>query len=90
MWGSSGFVQSSYTSSWLRKVDKGECATCHLYLANKPSPPPVKPPGEEELDMLGYAIGYREGESRLGCQILVGEELGAWCESGGVLGLLRY
>lgn len=40
--------------------------------------------------MLGYALGFREGESRLGCQIKVDQALGDWCASGGVMGLPRF
>ncbi len=66
-----------------------ECATCHLYLPTDP-PAPVPEPADEEVDMLGYAIGFREGESRLGCQIRFTRELGEWVKSGGVVGLPRY
>jgi hypothetical protein len=69
---------------WLTKP---ECATCHLYLS---ADTPVPPPSEEELDMLGYALGYRDGESRLGCQIKVTTELAEWSRSGGVIGLPRF
>jgi hypothetical protein len=64
-----------------------ECATCHLYL---PADTPVPQPSEEELDMLGYALGYRDGESRLGCQIKVTNELAEWSRGGGVVGLPRF
>jgi len=40
--------------------------------------------------MLGYALGYKDDESRLGCQIIVNDEMGDWCEGGGVFGLPRY
>ena len=50
----------------------------------------MKEPGDEELDMLGYAIGFKEGQSRLGCQIKVTRELGEWVAGGGMLGLPRY
>lgn len=33
--------------------------------------------------MLGYALGYKEGESRLGCQVRVTRELGEWAEREG-------
>ncbi|KAG8953882.1 hypothetical protein FRC04_001512 [Tulasnella sp. 424] len=52
-----------------------ECATCHVYL---PPTAPVHPPTEAEEDMLEYAIGRKEGESRLGCQIPVTPELVDW------------
>ncbi|WVW80720.1 hypothetical protein I302_102706 [Kwoniella bestiolae CBS 10118] len=69
-----------------------ECATCHLYLPSSPSSgsAPISEPTEEEDDMLGYALGYRDGESRLGCQIPVTKELGEWCKNGGVIGLPRF
>jgi hypothetical protein len=40
--------------------------------------------------MLGYALGFNEDESRLGCQVVVDAGLGEWCKSGGELGLPRY
>jgi len=40
--------------------------------------------------MLGYAVGYRDGESRLGCQIRVTQALGKWIQDGGVIGLPRF
>lgn len=40
--------------------------------------------------MLGYALGYKDGESRLGCQVKVTPELGKWSEGGGVLQLPRF
>ncbi|ORX40904.1 Sucrase/ferredoxin-like-domain-containing protein [Kockovaella imperatae] len=67
-----------------------ECATCHLYLPPTGSPPPVPEPSEEELDMLGYAIDYRDGQSRLGCQVKVTQELVKWIEDGGIIKLPRY
>ena len=66
-----------------------ECATCHLYLPSSP-PLPVPDPSEEELDMLGYAIDVKEGESRLGCQINVTPELARWVEDGGIIRLPRF
>jgi ferredoxin len=68
-------------------IDRSECATCHLYL---PPGTPVPAPSEEELDMLGYALGYRDGESRLGCQIRVTPELAVWAQAGGIVGLPRF
>ncbi|WWD20921.1 hypothetical protein CI109_105399 [Kwoniella shandongensis] len=67
-----------------------ECATCHLYLPTNPSPAPVSEASDDEYDMLGYALGFKDGESRLGCQIKVTKELVAWCEGGGVIGLPRF
>lgn len=69
--------------------ERQECATCHLYLPTD-NPAPVPDTVEEESDMLGYAIGFKEGESRLGCQIQVTRELGEWARKGGVVGLPRY
>ncbi len=66
-----------------------ECATCHLYLSKDP-PPLVLEASDQESDMLGYAIGYRDGQSRLGCQIKVTKELGEWVEKGGMIGLPRF
>lgn len=40
--------------------------------------------------MLGYALGFNEDESRLGCQVKVDEKVGEWCKSGGEFGLPRY
>jgi hypothetical protein len=40
--------------------------------------------------MLGYALGYRDGESRLGCQIKVTTELAEWSRGGGIVGLPRF
>jgi len=83
-------------------TDPAECATCHLYIpssaatatatATSPDvpPPPVEEASDEEFDMLGYAVGYREGASRLGCQIKVDQRLGEWVEKGGVIGLPRF
>ncbi|ORY26809.1 Sucrase/ferredoxin-like-domain-containing protein [Naematelia encephala] len=69
-----------------------ECATCHLYLATSSTagPAPVSEPKDEELDMLGYAVGYRDGQSRLGCQIKVTEKLAEWVEKGGIIALPRF
>ncbi|OXG18590.1 hypothetical protein C366_02695 [Cryptococcus neoformans Tu401-1] len=66
-----------------------ECATCHLYLSSSPAPP-VSEPSEAEDDMLGYAIGYKEGESRLGCQIEVTKDLAKWCDEGRIIRLPRF
>lgn len=40
--------------------------------------------------MLGYAVGCRDGASRLGCQIKVDAKLGEWVRQGGVIGLPRF
>jgi ferredoxin len=70
-----------------RDADLPECSTCHLYI---PPTCPIPEPTDPELDMLGYALGYKDDESRLGCQIIVNEEMGGWCQEGGVFGLPRY
>lgn len=64
-----------------------ECATCHIYLGPGA---PVPGPGEEEEDMLFTALDFRDGESRLGCQVRVTEELSAWNEKGGMIELPQY
>ena len=64
-----------------------ECSTCHLYI---PPNCPIPEPTDPELDMLGYALGYKDEESRLGCQITVTNEMAGWCQDGGVFGLPRY
>jgi Pyruvate/2-oxoacid:ferredoxin oxidoreductase delta subunit len=64
-----------------------ECSTCHVYI---PESAPLDEPSDAELDMLGYALGYREESSRLGCQVVVDEKLGDWCAQGGEFGLPRY
>lgn len=66
-----------------------ECATCHVYV---PASAPVPEASEAELDMLGYALGYRDGESRLGCQIKVTRELAEWAkgQEDGIISLPRY
>ncbi|WVQ95440.1 hypothetical protein IAU59_002537 [Kwoniella sp. CBS 9459] len=66
-----------------------ECATCHLYMSQDP-PAPTSEPTDEEYDMLGYALGYKDGESRLGCQVKVTKELGEWADNGGVISLPRF
>lgn len=40
--------------------------------------------------MLGYAIDFRDGESRLGCQIRVTPELAKWVEEGGIIHLPQF
>jgi hypothetical protein len=67
--------------------DSPECATCHLYL---PSTFPAPAPSGDEEDMLGYAIGHRPSESRLGCQIKITAEIRKWAEKRGVIGLPRF
>lgn len=64
-----------------------ECATCHIYLPAKGADPnsvdtlsmeALPDVTDDEEDMLGYAIGFDEERSRLGCQIKVSEELSKW------------
>ena len=54
------------------------CATCHLYVhpewRSKCLPKDEEAISEEEEDMLDLAFDIRK-ESRLGCQIIVSEEL---------------
>ncbi|KAF8310491.1 hypothetical protein DL93DRAFT_2084494 [Clavulina sp. PMI_390] len=74
-----------------------ECATCHVYIdpaatttttaSTSNSPFPEKTEAEE--DMLDYAISPTDF-SRLSCQIPVSQELGAWCEGGGLIKLPKY
>lgn len=70
-----------------------ECATCHLYLDRNGEgweSAPVPEPSEEEDDMLFTALAFRDGASRLGCQIPVTRELAAWNGQGGRLNLPQY
>lgn len=50
----------------------------------------MQEPSEEEEDMLFTALEYRDGESRLGCQVRVTPELAEWNKDGGVLKLPQY
>lgn len=75
------------STSHRAQADITECSTCHLYI---PPNCPIPEPTDPELDMLGYALGYKDEESRLGCQITVTEEMAGWCQEGGVFGLPRY
>ena len=49
------------------------CATCHVYILDGYDK--VDPPDEDELDLLLEADSYRDGCSRLSCQIEVGPRL---------------
>lgn len=40
--------------------------------------------------MLDFALDYKDGLSRLGCQIPVTTELARWCADGGVIDLPRF
>lgn len=44
--------------------------------------------GEE--DMLDYALGIREEQSRLGCQVMLTEELSEWSLRGNGVELPEY
>lgn len=52
------------------------CSTCHLIL-NKENYDKLKPPSDEENDMLDLAFGLCD-TSRLGCQIIVNESMEGW------------
>src|SRR5687767_14438995 len=45
------------------------CATCHVYLGANSAK--VSPPDEDEIDLLSESEHYREGISRLSCQIVL-------------------
>jgi ferredoxin, 2Fe-2S len=45
------------------------CATCHVYIGE--SSAKVSPPDEDEVDLLSESEHYREGMSRLSCQIVL-------------------
>jgi len=64
-----------------------ECATCHMYI---PPSAPLPRMCDAEDDMLAYTIKRRDDESRLGCQIDVTPELGAWMAEGGRISLPRF
>jgi 2Fe-2S ferredoxin len=52
------------------------CATCHIYVDEKwvDKLPKIKD-NMAELELLEYEKGYKEGVSRLGCQIFLTKEL---------------
>ena len=50
------------------------CATCHVYVAADWARR-VPPPEVDELIMLKGLVDYREGVSRLSCQIEMGDHL---------------
>ena len=52
------------------------CSTCHLIM-EKSHYDQLKPPSDEENDMLDLAYGLTE-TSRLGCQIIVEEKMNDW------------
>ena len=45
------------------------CATCHVYVGE--GSPQVSLPDEDEVDLLSESDHYREGTSRLSCQIVL-------------------
>ena len=50
------------------------CATCHVYV-REPFAGQLPPPGADELGMLDFAAAPRQPNSRLSCQITLGEAL---------------
>lgn len=50
------------------------CATCHVYVG-KNWRDKIQPPSDDEQFMLDGVEGYRPGESRLSCQILMRDDL---------------
>ncbi len=50
------------------------CATCHVFI-DAPWQQKLPAPDGEELALLEEAEGYREGVSRLSCQIQLTDEL---------------
>ncbi len=45
------------------------CATCHVYIGEGVAQ--LSPPDEDEIDLLSESEHYREGISRLSCQIVL-------------------
>ena len=67
----------------LRDLDNGiealcggmcSCATCHVFLEPKWFQK-LAPPQDDELELLEETECFREGESRLSCQIKFSDEL---------------
>jgi 2Fe-2S ferredoxin len=50
------------------------CATCHVYV-REPFASRLPPPSEDELGMLEFTASPRRTNSRLSCQIELGESL---------------
>jgi 2Fe-2S ferredoxin len=50
------------------------CGTCHVF-ADPATLAKLPPPGKDELDQLHQAGSFREGSSRLSCQIRCTEDL---------------
>ena len=53
------------------------CSTCHLIFTGENYEKINEKPTDEELDMLDLAFGL-EDTSRLGCQVIVTEEMNGW------------
>ena len=53
------------------------CSTCHLIFTEENYEKINEKPTDEELDMLDLAFGL-EDTSRLGCQVIVTEEMNGW------------
>ncbi len=67
----------------LRDLDNGvmalcggmcSCATCHCYI-EEPWAASLPPKKEDELDLLEDLESFREGQSRLTCQVKMTEDL---------------
>jgi ferredoxin, 2Fe-2S len=50
------------------------CATCHVYV-REPFASALPPPSDDELGMLQFTAAPRRPNSRLSCQIALGEAL---------------
>ena len=50
------------------------CATCHVYV-DEAYADRLPPPSDDELGMLEYTASERKPTSRLGCQVVMTEEL---------------
>lgn len=50
------------------------CATCHVYV-REPFASRLPPPQDDEQAMLEFTAAQRRPNSRLSCQIVLGEEL---------------
>jgi ferredoxin, 2Fe-2S len=67
----------------LREIDTGiealcggmcSCATCHVYIASEWAGK-LPLPQDDELELLEETECFREGESRLACQVAMADEL---------------
>ena len=50
------------------------CATCHVYV-REPFASQLPPPEPDEVGMLEFTASPRQANSRLSCQLVLGEEL---------------